>query len=47
MMKAFLLEKTGIEGQIIITDLVENYSGFLDISGGELSCLLSLEYPES
>lgn len=37
MLKALLLEKTGVGGQIIITDLVENYPGFLEISGGDLA----------
>ncbi len=37
MLKALLLEKTGVGGQIIITDLIENYPGFLEISGGELA----------
>ncbi|VVB85867.1 Ferredoxin--NADP reductase [uncultured archaeon] len=36
MLNAILLERTGIGGQIIITDLVENYPGFLEISGGDL-----------
>ncbi len=36
MLKALLLEKMGVGGQIIITDLVENYPGFLEISGAEL-----------
>jgi thioredoxin reductase (NADPH) len=37
MLKAVLLEKTGVGGQIIITDLVENYPGFLEISGADLA----------
>ncbi len=37
MLNALLLEKMGIGGQIIITDLVENYPGFLEISGADLA----------
>jgi len=37
MLKAVLLERTGIGGQIIITDLVENFPGFLEISGADLA----------
>ncbi len=37
MLNALLLEKIGIGGQIIITDLVENFPGFLEISGGDLA----------
>lgn len=37
MLKTLLLEKIGIGGQIIITDLIENYPGFQEISGGELA----------
>ncbi len=37
MLKALLLERTGVGGQIIITDLVENYPGFLEISGADLA----------
>lgn len=37
MLKTLLLEKIGVGGQIIITDLVENYPGFQEISGGELA----------
>lgn len=37
MLKAVLLEKTGVGGQIIVTDLVENYPGFLEISGADLA----------
>ncbi len=37
MLKALLLERTGVGGQIIITDLIENYPGFLEISGGDLA----------
>lgn len=37
MLNALLLESKGIGGQIIITDLVENYPGFLEISGGDLA----------
>lgn len=37
MLKALLIERTGVGGQIIITDLVENYPGFLEISGADLA----------
>lgn len=37
LLKTLLLEKIGIGGQIIITDLIENYPGFQEISGGELA----------
>ncbi len=37
MLDALLIERMGIGGQIIITDLVENYPGFLEISGGDLA----------
>jgi thioredoxin reductase (NADPH) len=37
MLNALLLEKIGVGGQIIITDLVENFPGFLEISGGDLA----------
>ncbi len=37
MLKALLLEKIGMGGQIIITDLIENYPGFTEISGAELA----------
>lgn len=37
MLNAVLLEKIGIGGQIIITDLVENFPGFLEISGADLA----------
>jgi thioredoxin reductase (NADPH) len=37
MLNALLVEKIGIGGQIIITDLVENFPGFLEISGGDLA----------
>lgn len=37
MLKALLLEKIGTGGQIIITDLIENYPGFTEISGAELA----------
>ncbi len=37
MLKTLLLEKIGMGGQIIITDLIENYPGFQEISGGELA----------
>ncbi len=35
-LKAILLEKLGIGGQIVLSDLVENYPGFQRISGMEL-----------
>ena len=37
MLNALLLERTGIGGQIIITDLIENFPGFTEISGGDLA----------
>lgn len=37
MLNALILEKIGIGGQIIVTDLVENYPGFLEISGADLA----------
>ncbi|MCX9011967.1 MAG: thioredoxin-disulfide reductase [Candidatus Methanoperedens sp.] len=37
MLNTLLIEKVGVGGQIIITDLIENYPGFLEISGGELA----------
>lgn len=37
MMNVILLEKIGIGGQIIVTDLVENYPGFSEISGADLA----------
>lgn len=37
ILKTLLIEKLGIGGQIIITDLIENYPGYLEISGGELA----------
>jgi len=37
LLNTLLLEKIGIGGQIIITDLIENYPGFQEISGGELA----------
>jgi len=37
MLNAVLLEKMGIGGQIIITDLIENFPGFLEISGADLA----------
>ena len=37
MLNALLIEKIGIGGQILITDLVENYPGFLETSGADLS----------
>jgi len=37
MLNALLIEKIGVGGQIIITDLVENFPGFLEISGADLA----------
>jgi thioredoxin reductase (NADPH) len=37
VLNALLLEKIGVGGQIIVTDLVENFPGFLEISGGDLA----------
>ncbi|MGB8218690.1 MAG: thioredoxin-disulfide reductase [Candidatus Methanoperedens sp.] len=37
MLNALLVEKIGVGGQIIITDLVENFPGFLEIPGGDLA----------
>lgn len=37
MLDAVLLEKMGVGGQIIVTDLVENFPGFLEISGADLA----------
>lgn len=37
MLNAVLLEKMGVGGQIIVTDLVENFPGFQEISGAELA----------
>ncbi|MFZ3058312.1 MAG: thioredoxin-disulfide reductase [Candidatus Methanoperedens sp.] len=37
MLNALLVEKMGVGGQIIVTDLVENFPGFLEISGGDLA----------
>jgi thioredoxin reductase (NADPH) len=37
MLNAVLLEKIGMGGQIIVTDLVENFPGFMEISGAELA----------
>ncbi len=37
MLNTLLLERTGIGGQIIVTDLVENFPGFPEISGAELA----------
>jgi len=37
MLNAVLLEKMGVGGQIIVTDLVENFPGFLEISGADLA----------
>ncbi len=35
-LKTVLLEKLGVGGQIVVSDLVENYPGFQKISGSEL-----------
>ncbi|MEA1944131.1 MAG: thioredoxin-disulfide reductase [Euryarchaeota archaeon] len=35
-LKTLLLEKLGVGGQIVLSDLVENYPGFQKISGSEL-----------
>src|SRR3989337_3313671 len=40
MLNTLLIEKMGIGGQIIITDLIENYPGFLEISDSELASKL-------
>ena len=37
MLNAVLLEKMGLGGQIIVTDKVENFPGFLEISGADLA----------
>ncbi len=37
MLNAVLFEKMGVGGQIIITDLVENFPGFPEISGADLA----------
>lgn len=37
MLNAVLLEKMGVGGQIIVTELVENFPGFLEISGSDLA----------
>ena len=37
MLNALLLEKMGVGGQIIVTDLVENFPGFQEISGADLA----------
>ncbi|VVB85904.1 Sulfide dehydrogenase subunit alpha [uncultured archaeon] len=37
MLNVILLEKMGVGGQIIVTDLVENYPGFPEISGADLA----------
>jgi len=37
MLNTVLLEKMGVGGQIIITDLVENFPGFQEISGADLA----------
>lgn len=37
MLNAILVEKIGIGGQIIVTDLVENFPGFPEISGADLA----------
>jgi len=38
-LKTLLIEKMGCGGQVVITDLIENYPGFPEgISGFELAC---------
>ncbi len=37
MLNAVLLDKMGVGGQIIVTDKVENFPGFLEISGADLA----------
>ncbi len=37
MLNALLLEKMGVGGQIVVTDLVENFPGFQEISGADLA----------
>lgn len=37
MLNAVLIEKIGVGGQIIVTDKVENFPGFLEISGADLA----------
>lgn len=37
MLNAVLIERMGIGGQIIVTDLVENFPGFKEISGADLA----------
>jgi len=37
MLNAVLLERMGVGGQIIVTDLVENFPGFPEISGADLA----------
>lgn len=37
MLNAVLIEKMGVGGQIIVTDKVENFPGFLEISGADLA----------
>lgn len=37
MLNAVLIDKMGVGGQIIVTDLVENYPGFLETSGADLA----------
>lgn len=37
MLNTVLLEKMGVGGQIIVTDLVENFPGFQEISGADLA----------
>ena len=37
MLNTVLLEKMGVGGQIIVTELVENFPGFQEISGAELA----------
>ena len=36
LLDTVLLEKLGIGGQIVMSDLIENYPGFKEISGPEL-----------
>ncbi len=42
MLKTLLLERMGIGGQIIVTDLVENFPGFPEISGADLAAKFEL-----
>ena len=37
MLNALLVEKMGVGGQIIVTDMIENYPGFLETSGADLA----------